>query len=150
MDSQRLLRVVYDSGKAGFEEGVTLTSHLIQIIPNLGSSSGSKDALAVVAFYAAPVLIGTTLGLTYGIIKVTPDALQALTGSLGADELVLIAVQNYTYDDRSRLVQIKVFAPTQPESVLSVLSYTYLADSLTPASVVHRDGSGNIVSEKHF
>lgn len=122
------LAVVYEWTGKGFEAGLVITGNLFRG----GVYASGKDALAVVAIEAAPIVIGGVTGFVVGIVSSIPETATELGRLIVNARETVIGYTLYEYDEKGRIKFMKMQFPAQHDEELVKTEFFYEGENRDP------------------
>ncbi len=127
-DMSRPFAIVYEWTGRGFEAGLSITGNLFRG----GVYASGKEALAVVAIEAAPIVIGGVTGFVVGIVSSIPQTTAELRRVIVDARETVIGYTLYEYDEKGRIRFMKMQSATQPDTVLVKTEFFYEGQNREP------------------
>jgi hypothetical protein len=127
-DMIKPLAVVYEWTGKGFEAGFSITGNLFRG----GVYASGKDALAIVAIEAAPIVIGGVTGFVVGIVSSVPETATELRRVIVNARETVIGYTLYEYDEKGRIRFMKMHSPTRNDAELVKTEFLYEGENSDP------------------
>jgi hypothetical protein len=120
-DMGRPLAIIYEWTGRGFEAGFSITGNLSRG----GVYASGKEALAILAMEAAPLVIGGVTGFVVGVVSSIPDTATELRRVIVNARETVIGFTLYEYDEKGRIRLMKMYSPAQPDAELVRTEFFY-------------------------
>jgi hypothetical protein len=127
-DMLKPLAVVYEWTGKGFVAGFTITGNLFRG----GVYASGKDALAIVAIEAAPIVIGGVTGFVVGIVSSVPETATELRRVIVNARETVIGYTLYEYDEKGRIRFMKMYSPAGNNAELVKTEFVYEGENRDP------------------
>jgi hypothetical protein len=128
-DMGKPLAIVYEWTGKGFEAGFIITGHLMRA----DVSASGKEALAIVACEAAPIVIGGVTGFLVGIVSSIPEAATELRRVVVNTRETVVGYTVYEYDEKGRIRFMKMYPPAENVAELVTTEFFYEGENRDPS-----------------
>jgi hypothetical protein len=127
-DMSRPFAIVYEWTGRGFEAGLSITGNLFRV----GVYASGREALAVVAIEAAPIVIGGVTGFVVGIVSSIPQTTAELRRVIVNARETVIGYTLYEYDEKGRIRSMKMHSPVGNNAELVRTEFFYEGENRDP------------------
>jgi hypothetical protein len=132
-DMSRPFAIVYEWTGKGFEAGLSISGNFFQGGVYAGHIPASeREALAVVAIQAAPIVIGGVTGFVVGIVSSIPETATELRRVIVNARETMIGYTIYEYDEKGRIRFMKMQSPAQQDAELVKTEFFYEGENRDP------------------